>query len=82
MKVSDLDIVVVPDAALAPYRETLRYQGWPVELFAHTIDSLDVWWRDRPDGPTQGSSPVPLAPGRSGTNANGRVATSAGQTRV
>jgi hypothetical protein len=42
---SDLDIVVVLDGPPAPYRETLRYHGWPVELFVHTPDSLGLWWR-------------------------------------
>ncbi|MFD4018372.1 nucleotidyltransferase domain-containing protein [Streptomyces sindenensis] len=36
---SDLDVVVLLDGAPAPYRENLRYGGWPVELFAHTEDS-------------------------------------------
>lgn len=37
---SDLDIVVVLDGPPAPYRETLRHEGWLVEVFAHTPDSL------------------------------------------
>ncbi|GAA0497875.1 nucleotidyltransferase [Paractinoplanes deccanensis] len=32
---SDLDIVVVREAGDA-YRESLRFRGWPVELFVHT----------------------------------------------
>lgn len=41
---SDLDIVVVLDGSPAPYRETLRYDGWLVELFAHTPASLDQFY--------------------------------------
>jgi predicted nucleotidyltransferase len=37
---SDLDIVVILDGPPAPYRETLRYRGWLVELFAYTPDTL------------------------------------------
>ncbi|MCZ9342988.1 nucleotidyltransferase domain-containing protein, partial [Streptomyces sp. TRM76130] len=33
---SDLDIVVLLHGAPAPYRASLRYAGWPVEMFAHT----------------------------------------------
>ncbi|WP_327344092.1 nucleotidyltransferase domain-containing protein [Streptomyces europaeiscabiei] len=33
---SDLDIVVVLRGAPAPYRASLRHDGWPVELFVHT----------------------------------------------
>jgi hypothetical protein len=38
---SDLDIVVVLAGPPAPYRESLRWHGWPVELFVHDSDSLD-----------------------------------------
>lgn len=37
---SDLDISVLLDGPPAPYRESLRYQGWPVELFVHTEESM------------------------------------------
>ncbi|WP_432078211.1 nucleotidyltransferase domain-containing protein [Streptomyces sp. YPW6] len=36
---SDLDIVVLLGGPPAPYRESLRYRDWPVELFVHTEDS-------------------------------------------
>ncbi|MEU7328222.1 nucleotidyltransferase domain-containing protein [Streptomyces parvus] len=36
---SDLDIVVLLERPPAPYRESLRYGDWPVELFVHTEDS-------------------------------------------
>ncbi|MCW2791041.1 MAG: nucleotidyltransferase [Nocardioides sp.] len=37
---SDLDVtVVLPDVAV--HRESLEYDGWPVELFVHTVAS--VW---------------------------------------
>jgi hypothetical protein len=38
---SDLDIVVVLAGPPAPYRESLRWHGWPVETFVHDADSLD-----------------------------------------
>jgi hypothetical protein len=34
---SDLDIVVLAEAG---YRESLRFRGWPVELFVHTPERL------------------------------------------
>jgi len=37
---SDLDIVVVLAGPPAPYRESLRWDGWPAELFVHDADSL------------------------------------------
>ncbi|MGP4097576.1 cupin domain-containing protein [Nonomuraea sp. KM90] len=40
---SDLDIVVVLDGLDRPYRETLRWHGWPVELFAHSETSLAAY---------------------------------------
>ena len=43
---SDLDIVVLLDGPPAPYRETIRVEGWPVELFVHTDESI-VYWLDR-----------------------------------
>ncbi|MFG2158190.1 nucleotidyltransferase domain-containing protein [Streptomyces olivaceus] len=33
---SDLDVVVLLHGAPAPYRESLQYAGWPVEMFVHT----------------------------------------------
>lgn len=42
---SDLDVVVLLDGPPAPYRETLEHRGWVVEVFAHTRDSLDHFWR-------------------------------------
>lgn len=40
---SDLDIVVVLDGLDRPYRETLRWREWPVELFAHSETSLAAY---------------------------------------
>lgn len=37
---SDLDVVVLLDGPPAPYRESLRWRGWPVELFAYDEASL------------------------------------------
>lgn len=36
---SDLDIVVITDRPDAPFRESLYFEGWPVEIFVHTPDS-------------------------------------------
>ncbi|MFL9654784.1 nucleotidyltransferase domain-containing protein [Streptomyces sp. PB17] len=33
---SDLDVVVLLHGAPAPYRASLQYAGWPVEMFVHT----------------------------------------------
>jgi hypothetical protein len=39
---SDLDIVVcLPEDPTLPYRSSLYWQGWPVELFVHDESSLD-----------------------------------------
>lgn len=37
---SDLDIVVVLAGPPAPYRESLRWRGWPTETFVHDRESL------------------------------------------
>jgi hypothetical protein len=37
---SDLDIVVIVDRPPAPFRESLRWREWPVELFVHDHVSL------------------------------------------
>ncbi|MDI6099118.1 nucleotidyltransferase domain-containing protein [Actinoplanes sp. NEAU-A12] len=42
---SDLDVVVVLDGPPAPFRDTLRYDGWIVELFVQTPTSLAHYWR-------------------------------------
>lgn len=45
---SDLDVVVVLTGPPAPYRETFEHDGWIVEAFVHTRESLDAFWdRDR-----------------------------------
>ncbi len=41
---SDLDIVVLLDGPPAPYRESLRWRGWPVELFVHDLSSIELWF--------------------------------------
>src|SRR5580700_7588319 len=41
---SDLDIVVVLAGPPAPYRESLRWRGWPVELFVHDRASLETFY--------------------------------------
>lgn len=40
---SDLDVTVLVPGPPAPFRESLRYDGWPVELFVHTGPSVDDW---------------------------------------
>lgn len=48
---SDLDIVVVLAGPPAPYRETIRVDSVPVELFIHTPESLRYWYeRERTEG--------------------------------
>jgi hypothetical protein len=41
---SDLDIVVVVDRPPAPFRESLRWREWPVELFVHDHVSLPEYF--------------------------------------
>lgn len=41
---SDLDIVVVLAGPPAPYRESLRWRGWPTETFVHDRESLDLFF--------------------------------------
>jgi predicted nucleotidyltransferase len=41
---SDLDIVVVVEDGPAEWRETMRAEGWLVELFVHTEASLREWY--------------------------------------
>jgi predicted nucleotidyltransferase len=40
---SDLDITVLLPGPPAPYRESLAYDGWPVELFVHSRESVARW---------------------------------------
>src|SRR5687767_2827008 len=40
---SDLDVVVVLDGLPRPYRESLRWRAWPVELFVHSETSLHAY---------------------------------------
>lgn len=48
---SDLDIVILLPGPPAPYRETIRVEGVPVELFVHTSDSQSYWYeRERSEG--------------------------------
>ncbi len=41
---SDLDIVVVLAGPPAPYRESFRWRGWPIETFVHDADSLEYFF--------------------------------------
>jgi hypothetical protein len=41
---SDLDIVVVLTGPPAPFRESLRWRGWPVELFVHDRESIETFF--------------------------------------
>ena len=63
---SDLDILVVVPGPPAPYRETIRYGDWLVELFVHTEASLRHYFakdRDRrhPTMPTIAAHGVVVA---------------------
>lgn len=40
---SDLDITVLLPGPPAPFRESLVHEGWPVELFVHTRESVSHW---------------------------------------
>ena len=40
---SDLDITVLLPGPPAPVRESLEYDGWPVELFVHSVESVSRW---------------------------------------
>lgn len=40
---SDLDLTVLLDGPPAPYRESVRCAAWPVELFVHTSESVELW---------------------------------------
>lgn len=41
---SDLDVVVLLDGPPAPFRETFRHDGWVVEAFVQTRESLELYW--------------------------------------
>ncbi|GAA3643504.1 nucleotidyltransferase domain-containing protein [Microlunatus ginsengisoli] len=67
---SDLDIPVLLDA-VEVHRETLRYRGWPVELFVHTEASIHQFLaldlaRRRPSLARMISTGVPLVSGTAG----------------
>ena len=40
---SDLDITVLLHGPPAPFRESLEYDGWPVELFVHSRETVAHW---------------------------------------
>jgi hypothetical protein len=41
---SDLDVVVVIAGPPAPFRESLYWRGWPVELFVHDSESVGAYF--------------------------------------
>jgi hypothetical protein len=41
---SDLDIVIILAGPPAPYRESLRWRGWPVDTFVHDAASLEHYF--------------------------------------
>jgi len=43
---SDLDIVIITDRREAPYRESLREFGWPIEVFVHTERSYRRFFKN------------------------------------
>lgn len=50
---SDLDVTVLLDGPPAPFRDTVRWHGWLVELFVHTDASLDHYRRADLEGRRQ-----------------------------
>ena len=40
---SDLDVTVLLPGPPAPFRESLEYDGWPVELFVHSRETVARW---------------------------------------
>jgi hypothetical protein len=67
---SDLDITVLRDAGEAR-RESLTFQGWPVEMFIHTSDTIR-WFvgkdlaRRKPTMARLVATGIPLLPGTAG----------------
>ena len=67
---SDLDITVLRDVGRAR-RESLTFQGWPVEMFVHTSDTIR-WFvakdlaRRKPTMARLVATGIPLLPGRHG----------------
>src|SRR3989442_7023685 len=49
---SDLDLVVVYANVASAYRESFRFEGYPVEVFVHDLDTLEFFFFevDRPSG--------------------------------
>lgn len=43
---SDLDIVVLFDSLENAYRESFIYEGWPIEILAHDMDTLRYFFDD------------------------------------
>jgi hypothetical protein len=41
---SDLDVVVLIDGPPAPYRESVRWRGWPAELFVQDAAQIGAWF--------------------------------------
>jgi hypothetical protein len=41
---SDLDVVVILGGPPAPYRESLIWRNWPVEIFAQRTDTIGHWF--------------------------------------
>ncbi|MER6949910.1 cupin domain-containing protein [Nonomuraea sp. NPDC000554] len=69
---SDLDVVVVLDGPVTSYRESLRWRGWPVELFVNNPISLSArldadFARGRPSLPRMCADGVVLADRTGGT---------------
>ncbi len=49
---SDLDLVVLFPALERGFRESFEYQGWPVEVFAHDVETIEYYFieKDRASG--------------------------------
>ncbi|MGX1264368.1 hypothetical protein RKD55_002172 [Rossellomorea marisflavi] len=62
---SDLDIIVISNELASSYRESLIWQGWPVELFVHNTTGILEFFKDdclrgRPSLPRMMAEGLPL----------------------
>ncbi|WP_445509332.1 nucleotidyltransferase domain-containing protein [Rossellomorea marisflavi] len=62
---SDLDIIVIHNELASSYRESLIWQGWPVELFVHNSTGILDFFKDdclrgRPSLPRMIAEGLPL----------------------
>jgi ribosomal protein S18 acetylase RimI-like enzyme/predicted nucleotidyltransferase len=43
---SDIDLVLIFDHVGAAWRESFIFEGWPVEVFAHDVDTLNYFFQE------------------------------------